>query len=127
MNAASVGCVPPLSEPGFDLPAHVGGNRFAGRAETKLEALEIAIHRSVPKAAAVRPKARYQEFSMKFAALTLSAAAVLFVALSPASAQLHGNDYFDNTYSANGYQTQRSYWNGHRPGWNQGHWGTVIR
>lgn len=56
---------------------------------------------------------------MKLATLTLSAAALLFAALSPASAQWGGNNYYDNTYGANGYQTQRS-WDGQRYGSNQG-------
>lgn len=42
-------------------------------------------------------------------AMLSAAAAAAFLMLTPASAQWRGNDYYDDTYNANGYQTQRSF------------------
>lgn len=52
-------------------------------------------------------------------AILSAAAAVALLTLTPASAQWGGNDYYDNTYNANGYQTNRSFDRngGHR--WNR--------
>jgi len=53
--------------------------------------------------------------------IPISAAVALLTSV-PASAQWRGN-YYDNTYTTNGYQTQRNFYGAPQgSGWNHGGW-----